>query len=281
MIRGSLRPYYLMGTLIAAFLAVTASAGLLLDSLYAPFFAEALLPGLPVQDGMSLIAAPLLLAAMYYTGRDSARAFVVWVGVLVYVAYYYSFYVFGFAYTAIYPLYLALVGLATYSLIGLLTGADIEAFACQVGERMPVRFIGVVLGMALLFVPIWLMMIVQAINRQQAVGADLVFVFDLCFLIPAMTYAAVQVWRRRPLGYLLGGILLFKAVASGILLTLGTFRQMQLGYAIAFEQLAMYIFLAVAGSLALLFYMRNLSGQSGQKSCPHAHQSLRQQGCFE
>jgi len=183
---------------------------------------------------------------------------VVWAGLLVYVAYYYSYYVFGFAYTVFYPLYLSLLGLATFSLIGILTGVDLDAFVRRVRAGMPVRFIAVVLGMTLLFVPIWSIMVLQAIAAQQAGAAALVFVLDLCFLIPASAFAAVQIWRRRPVGYLLGGVFLFKAALSGILLTLGTLRQAQLGFAFAPEQLGMYLFLAVVGSSALVMYMRNL-----------------------
>lgn len=268
MMRVSLRPYYLLGLLIAACLVVTAGVGLAVRDLYRPFFREALLPGLLVQDTVSLVVAPALLAAMHFARRGSARALVIWAALLVYVVYYYAFYVFGFAYTIVYPLYLALVGMATFSLIGLLTGVDLEAFARHAGDRMPVRFLAIVLGMPLLFVPIWLSAIAQNIGAQQPSGADLVFVLDLCFLIPAATLSAVQLWRRRPAGYLLAGVLLAKSAISGVLLTLGSVRQMQLGYTVAVEELVMYVFLAIVGSAAMLLYLRNLEDQPATATRP-------------
>jgi hypothetical protein len=266
MLRTSLRPYYLMGALIAALLIVTAAAGLLIEGLYRPFLSEPIVAFQFFQDLISLLFVPLLVAAMYLTSRGSPRAFVIWNGLLVYVAYYYAFYAFGFVYTVFYPLYLVLVGLATYSLIGLLTGVDLEAFRARVDERMPVRFIGVVLGTAVLFVPIWLGMMVQRIAARQPAETGLVFVFDLCFLIPAIAFAAVQVWRRRPSGYLLSGVLLIKATVSGLLLTGGEFLKMQRGLPPALDQLAMYVFLGVAGLLGLVLYMRNLRDQPGQEA---------------
>jgi hypothetical protein len=267
-----------MGALIAVFLLITAAAGLLVADLYVPFVkTDALLAGLPVQDLVSLIAAPLLLAAMYAAGRGSARAFVVWAGLLVYVAYYYAFYAFDRLYTAYYPLYLALMGLATCSLIGLLTGVDLAAFAKRVGDRMPVRLISVVMAMPVLFVPLWLSMIAQGINAQRAPEIGTVFVLDLSFLIPAMAFAAVQVWRRRPVGYLLSGVFLVKATISGLLLAAGSFRQMQLGFAVALEELAMYLFLAVVGSLGLVLYLWNLRDRQGRPAGVPASRSLRQQ----
>jgi hypothetical protein len=276
MIRISLRLYYLMGTLIAALLAVTAAAGLFVEGLYRPFLSETLIAFQFFQDLVSLIFAPLLLVAMYLTSRGSLRAFVIWAGLLVYVAYYYAFYAFGFVYTLFYPLYLALIGLASASLIGMLTSVDLQTFRTHVSDRMPVRFIGVVLGTAVLFVPIWLSMMVQHIAAQQASETDLVFVFDLCFLIPAIVFAAVQIWRRRPIGYLLCGVLLIKATISGLLLTGGELLKMQRGLPPALDQLAMYVFLGVAGLLGLVFYMRNLHDQPGSEARSEALRPLSQ-----
>ncbi|MFN8473360.1 MAG: hypothetical protein U0822_14315 [Anaerolineae bacterium] len=258
MIRAALRPYYVMGALIAACLAVAAGAGLLNPDIYRPFIpSDAIFVGLPVQDLVSLLAAPLLVVAMVYTARGSARALVIWAGLLVFAAYYYAFFCFGFTYTVFYPLYIAIMGLGVYSLLGLLTGVDVTAFAARVDERMPVRFIAVVLAMPLLLVPLWLMGIAHGISTQQPGAADLVFALDLAFLIPAMAFAAVQIWQRRPLGYMLGGVLLVKATISGILLTGGSIRQFVLGFAVG-PDFAMYVFLAVAGLAALALYLWHL-----------------------
>ena len=127
---------------------------------------------------------------------------------------------------------------------------------------MPVRFIAVILAITLLFVPLSLGMMAQDIRAQQARPTATVFVLDLAFLIPACTYAAIHVCvAAAPLGYLLSGILLIKATASGVLLSLSTLRVWQLGHRLAVEELVMYLFLAVAGLVALVLYMRNVDGK--------------------
>jgi hypothetical protein len=254
----ALRPYTIMGSLIALLLAVAAGAGLLSPAMYDPFIpSTAIRAGLPVQDFVSLLAAPLLVAAMYFAGRGSLRAHLLWAGLVVYAGYYYAFFVFGFTYTPFYLAYVAIMGLSIYSLIGLLLGVRLEALADAVKPGMPVRFIALVLAMPLLLVPIWVMGIWQGIRTQQAGPADLVFVLDLAILIPAMTLAAVQIWRRRPAGYLLGGVLLVKAAISGLLLTAGSVRQLLLGFAVG-PDFGMYIFLMVAGVAGLVLYLRNI-----------------------
>jgi hypothetical protein len=202
MFRHSLRPYTWLGGLTALFLAITAVAGLFVKDIYRPFIPAELIASQYVQDAISLLTAPALVATMVFTHRGSARASVLWAGLLVYTAYYYAFYAFDHVVTVVYPLYIALVGLAVYGLIGLLASIDVAAFAGRVRGQMPVRFIASVLGVTLLFVPLWLLMIAQDIAASQARATATVFVLDLAFLIPACTLAAPALGlpaRRRAL----------------------------------------------------------------------------------
>lgn len=276
MFRASLRPYVVMGRLMAALLAITAVAGLLQPTIYRPFFSEALVAFQSLQDGMALLFAPLLLAAIYRTGHGSARAFVLWLALLVATVYYYAFLVFDFVYTVYYPLYLALVGLGVYSLAGLLASVDLHRFAARVSPRLPVRLVAAVLATPLLFVPIWTIGIARGIATQQRGQMDLVFVFDLCFLIPACAFAAAQVWRRRPLGYLLSGPLLVKAAVSGILLSAGELQKVLRGQPPILEELSLYLFLAVAGSVSVALYLRRLGDGRGEAAAQETLQPVNQ-----
>jgi hypothetical protein len=262
-LHNSLRAYLFMGGLIALLLVIAASAGIFMPNFYSPFATKpSMVAGLLVQDLVSLLAAPLLVGAMIATVRGSRRGFVLWNSVLVYTVYYFSFYVFGNFYTVIYPLYLALLGLGVYSLIGLLAGANLASFVQGADAKMPVRTLAVILLIALLFVPLWAVILVQDIQAQQPRDTALVFVLDLCFLLPAIAIAAVQLWQRRPFGYLLSGILLFKAAVSGILLAVSTLWGAQLGLQFAPEELGMYLFLTVAGSAGFFVYLRHLHDDS-------------------
>jgi hypothetical protein len=278
MMRTSLRPYYVMGTLIAVCLTVTAAAGLFVKGIYAPFLSDELVAFQYFQDLVSLMFAPLLVAAMLFTGRGSRRAIVLWAALLVYVLYYYSFYGLGMVYTGVYPLYVALMGLSAYSLAGLLHGVDLNAFQQRIRDSMPVRFISLVLAMTVLFVPLWLSILSQRMQSQQAEETDLVFVLDLAFLIPATVFTAIQIWRRRPAGYLLSGVLLIKATVTGMLLTGSTLLQAQFGLPLAVDQLALYVFLATAGSISLGLYMRHLEGD---RAALHPKHALTHNGIVE
>jgi hypothetical protein len=261
--------YYGMSALIVALLVVTAAAGVVSrGTIYAPFLSSTLVAFQFFQDLLSLFVAAGIALAMYLAHRGSTRAFAIWTGLLLYVLYYYAFYALDPAYTIYYPLYVALIGLSAYSLLGLFLSVDMRAFAERVDKRMPARFIAVVLAVTLLFTPIWLIMMAQSIRAQQPPETFLVFVFDLAFLLPACAYTAAQTWRRRPVGFLLAGMLLVKAALSGILLLGGELLKIQLGLAPSPEQMAMYLFLAVAGTTGLGFYLRRLEDAPRSTSRP-------------
>lgn len=261
------QPAVWMSLLIALLLGITAIAGLIDPTIYAPFVSQPeALAGLPVQDGVSLLAALLLPAAIYLARRGSARAWVMAAGLVTYATYFYAFYAFGFVYTVYYPLYLAIVGLGIYTLIGLLLGVEAAAFARLLDAKMPVRLLSVILGVPILLVPVWLGRIQQRIATQEVFDTDLVFVLDLTILIPALVLTAVQLWRRRPLGYLLSGVLLVKAFVTGLLLTLGSLVQLRQGYPVAPEEMGMYLFLVVAGFSGALIYLRHLHATPASQS---------------
>lgn len=275
MLRSSLKLHYVLGSLVALLLTVTAAVGLLAEDIYRPFLNETIVEFQFFQDFVSLLAAPALVVAMLFAARGSRRALAVWAGLLLYAGYYYVFYVFDFVYNFAYPLYVALMGMAFFSLVGLVHAVDADAFAAGVKASMPVRLIALVLGMTVLFVPIWLIGIMQGIATQQAGDTDLVFVLDLAFLIPACVYAAVQVWRRRPIGYLFAGPLLVKAALSGVLLAGGmAVVSLQRSQPLAWDQMSLYIFLAVAGTAALTGYLRNLQADEVEYSTVRSERTL-------
>lgn len=255
------RIHYWLGGLIALLLVIVAGAGVVNTQLYTPFLDETLVAFQFFQDLLALFFAPCLVALMLMAHRGSRRAFVLWAGILVFVAYYYAFYGFGYVLTVYYPLYLALMGLSIYSLVGLLVSIDRVEFRAAVRAEMPVRLGSVVLGITALFVPIWMSMIVQRMASHEVETTDLVFVLDLAYLIPACVYAAVQLWRRTAVGYLLSGPLLFKAMISGILLTGGELLKVSRGFPLAVDQLLIYLFLAGIGLVALLRYLWAIDDQ--------------------
>lgn len=263
-------PLALMGWTLAILLAAAAIPGVFARDFYEPWLGRrGLVPAqCLVQDLAALLLAPVLALAIARALRGSARALVAWGGILVFSLYYYSFYGMDKLYTPLYPAYLAIMGLGAWSLVALFASVDLEAFAGRARARVralvPARAGAIVLGSTLLFIPIWISMLVSGIRSQSVAPASTVFLLDLSFLIPASLWTAVQLWKMKPAGLLAGGILLFKAAVSGLVLTAGSLAMTASGSALNIGELCLYLLLAIPGGCVLALFLARLGGPEGE-----------------
>lgn len=70
------------------------------------------------QDIGNLFAVPVLLIATYYLKKKSMRALVCWMGALLYFIYAYLIYAFFVHFNYLFLVYVAVLGLSVYTLIG-------------------------------------------------------------------------------------------------------------------------------------------------------------------
>ena len=111
-------------------------------------------------------------------------------------------------------LYLAMLGLAAWSIGALLGQANVAVFGALFSARTPVRGISVYMWTVVaLNTATWLARIIPAVARGGAPGylrgtgltVNVVYVQDLALWLPLLAVAAAWLWRRRPWGYLLAG----------------------------------------------------------------------------
>ena len=199
-------------------------AGLLAPHLYRD--PAALLPQNLGTDVVTLcIGIPLLGIAAGAMHGGSMRARLVWLGALGYLVYAYGMYALGVRWNPLFLAYLSLFGLSFYALVVGLTGTDAEAVRERAQGGAPVRSVAAYLIMiAALVSAVWLAEEVGALLRETVPASvvhfetptNIVHVFDLGLVLPAMVIAAVLLLRDRPWGYVLAGILLVKASTIGL-----------------------------------------------------------------
>jgi hypothetical protein len=217
---------YGASSVIAAFLAVAAAIGLFAPGIYHnTAFARAAFRG---TDLVSLaIALPALIVSVAFARRGSARAQIVWLGVLAYVAYTYL-YVFAFDFNRLFLLYVALLSLTVYTIVRALVAIDVQALAAGFGERAPVRSvsnflwtIGGALGL------IELMQIIPSLIKgdvpefvvKTGHPTGVVYILDLGLVVPLFLLAGKWLRAREPWGYVAAGIVLVKGIAEGLALS--------------------------------------------------------------
>lgn len=265
--RQAILPFAVLSALAAVLTFIAAGAGLFVAGFYEPVLASTTLrAGAYGQDLLALVAAALILAAIALTWRGSARAVMVWAGALGYLIYGYLLYAFDAVYTPLYLVYIAILGLSLYSLIGLLARLDAGAFREHVRASFPARSTAAVLAIPILFIPPWLAFILEGMAQGQSVTINSVLVIDLAFLIPACLLSAVLVWRRRTWGYVFAGPLLVQITTLGLSLSIATVWGVSLG-APQDPLLPVYAVMAVVGVVAIVRYLRHI-GRAAETAPP-------------
>ncbi len=224
-----------------------------------PIASETLMLGAKAQDIIALAAAILMVWAIVQVWNGSTRAVLVWAGCLGYLIYGYLLYSMDKVFTSLYPLYIAILGLCLYSLIGVLGRLNAEKFRPHVDVHMPRRLIALVLAIPAILIPPWIAFATDPALRTAPNAIITVIVIDLSFVIPACLVCAYLVWKRHIWGYIFGGVLLVKLFTMGLSLVIATFwAYFALGTAIDPLQTPIYIAMMLAGGFAALRYFQHI-----------------------
>jgi hypothetical protein len=173
-------------------------------------------------DAVTLFAVvPALALSLPALRAGSVRALLFAMGVLVYLLYQYAEYAMFLAFGPLFPVYVAIAALSASGLAVLGATIDLPALAAGVGATFPRRGItGFGIFMAVLLTGMWLPLVARSLTAEQVPelnGATTLVVqaFDLGFLVPLGIFVAVSAWRRLPVGYVLGALIVVKGMAMG------------------------------------------------------------------
>jgi len=211
-IRRNLTLAYALSLVIALLMTAASVAGFLYRTVIYP--TDELLQWFMPNDVVNLlIGAPILLGSMWLARRGQLIGLLFWPGALFYVLYNYIAYVFGMPFNVVFLLYLTLVTLSVYTIIGLVASIDGTAVQQRLAGVVPERAAGGVLaGLGILFSLRVIGAIVGALVNQTSVATTELSVLVSDFVTsPAWVIGGVLLWRREALGYVTGMGLLFQS----------------------------------------------------------------------
>lgn len=203
-----LRAAWWLSGLVVVLTLAAAAAGVWNEGLYAG--TPALVARFRGNDLATMVAGmPLLLVALAGSVRGSARADLVWVGMLAYSIYNYAYYVYDPAFNDLFLLHVTIVVLSAAALGLALTELDVAARAPRT-----MRWVGglLVLLAATMAVMYSVSIVRQAVTGQMPVDAlplpsaqvHLGMALDLTMIAPPLALAGVLLWLRSAWGYALG-----------------------------------------------------------------------------
>src|SRR5436305_5439494 len=259
-------------SVIDALLVLLASAsGIFLKNIYARETPSWAVQGIG-QDIVNLVAALALLIAAYLVNKGSVKAFLVWSGVLLYLIYAYVIYAFDVHFNRLFLVYVAILGLSFYALIGSVIHLHLDQFQTSFAANTKARAVSVfLLVLGILFYLLWFSEEIPALLTGQIppsvttanVPSNPVHVLDLGLYLPAMIITAVLLWRRKLVGYLLVGPLLVFSILTGtailaIFLVMST-REMPTSIAVE----AFFAIIIVVSLVLSVLYVREVKEQAG------------------
>ena len=211
-VTGNLTLAYVLSLVIAVLMTVASVAGLLYpDQLYPT---EELQQSFMATDVVNLfIGLPILLGSMWFARRGKLIGLLFWPGALFYVLYHYIVYAFALPLNWGFLLSLLLLALSAYTMTGLVASIDGKAVQQRLSGNVPERITGGVLTVSgITFALLAIGTIANGIVTQTPIGESELALQVSDFIVSvAWIIGGVLLWRREPLGYVVGAGLLFQA----------------------------------------------------------------------
>jgi len=260
------KPAFILSVIIAILATLASAGGLFIEGLYRDNLLVT--SGWYGNDLVTLfVAVPLLVGAMFFAERDSQRALLVWLGMVDYMLYNYSFYLFGAAFNGFSPVYVALFTLSIFALIFGLTSLDVNSIKSRFRAGTPVKWIAVymvfiAMGLSAVYLVQWIVFVTSGqlppIVKLTEHPTSVVFALDLSMVVPVLALAAVWLWRRQPWGYVLATIANVKGAVYMVTLCAVTVSAVKSGTSDDVSRVALWGFIGAGCLAATLFLLVNL-----------------------
>ncbi|NIW44745.1 MAG: hypothetical protein GWN14_08290 [candidate division Zixibacteria bacterium] len=211
-VRYELKLIYFSSLMVAILMIGVSAAGLLMPENVYP--TEELVQAFLPNDVVNLLfGLPILAGSMWLSRRGKLVGLLCWPGALFFVLYNYLAYVFVSPLSWTSLVYLSLVMLCVYSLIGLAAGIDGEQVKDRLSGKVPEKFGGAVLaGFGLMFLlRVFLVSVGTISGGEPLTVGEYAANFSDFFTSPAMLIVGVMLWQRKSFGYAAGLALLFQA----------------------------------------------------------------------
>lgn len=267
-VRFDIRILYASSLIIALMVVIVSVIGVLYQKSIYP--TENLLHSFVPNDIVNLvIGLPLLLISIWLTWRGKLIGLLCWPGAIFYMLYVYFPYVICVPFNILFLPYLILFSLSIYTLIGIIVSIDGNAVSNYVSDIIPAKiFGGILVGLSLLIVLRQTGLIVNAlINKTLIEPQELaLWIDDFSIASPAMFIGGFFLWKKNPLGYVVGaGLFIAYGILSLGLIPFLAIQSHLKNTSIDLLAIVILIVMAVICLIPFLFFVRGANKMSNLK----------------
>jgi hypothetical protein len=218
--------FWLWLSMAAALLAIAGNIiSLFVPGIYADltpvFFPQAI-----AQDiaNLAIVAAAWLILILLAI-RGSLRAYLLWLGVLTFTIYNYVIYTFSVPFGPLFLLWVAVLGLSLYALIGGIASINHKSVRASFKSQRAITFSAwFLIVVAILFGLLWLSEDIPALLSgktpqsviDMAIPTNPVHILDLGFFLPGVVITGIMLLKQKPLSYTLAPAFIVFLILTGI-----------------------------------------------------------------
>lgn len=218
------------------------------------------------QDIVTLvIAIPLLFVSLVMYRKESLKWKLMLTGTIGYFLYTYTSYSFLSMYNSLFLVYVVLLSLSFFTFTFLLMSYDIEHIHLSFKSTFPNKFIGIVLMiMSFLTLMMWLGRIgPPLLNNEYPTILEhyttlVIQVLDIGFIVPVSFLAGLLLIKKKPFGYLLAPVFIFKAITMLTAITAMIILLIERGEEVSLVELVLFPAFDIVVIASLIIILKNI-----------------------
>jgi hypothetical protein len=219
------------------------------------------------------VAVPLLIASLILTQKGSLRGALMLAGTLGYFLYTYTSYTFLWMYNPLFIVYVALMSMSFFAFVLCFMGIRSDKISTAFKKTLPVKFLGwFQLFIGFMIGMLWIGKIAPTITGQEIPqGLEhyttlVIQGMDLGFVVPAAFLSGILLIKRRPLGYLLSSILIFKGVTMLTAISAMIINMIISGVKVSVIEMVLFPAFNLLAIVCLIILLKNVDTNMIQKA---------------
>jgi hypothetical protein len=263
----TLKSSYLMTMIIVVLTLVATIGGLFIGDLYRDNSSFALNAWYANDLIVLGIGLPLMCAALVLSIRGSLRGQLIWLGMINFTIYNYSYYLFGAALNSFFIIYVALFSLSLFTLVFGLIYLDYNKIEKSFTKKTPVKGISIfmillALTLGAAWISQWVFFVITGETPQIMINLDsinnLVASLDLTLVVPLFFVAAFYLWKSKPIGYVLTIMLNVKGFVYNLILIFGSIIQAKAEVKGAMDLVPLWVILCIGCLCSFVVLLINM-----------------------